>query len=356
MRVLDRYLLKRFLLLVVGLLVACQTLFVVLDFIGNLDRFLNAPARACVLYYVYLLPYISTTVFPIAMLLATMFTTGVLAMHNELLAMQGAGIGIGRITAPLFLVSAVLCVGLLCFSETILPVINRKKTEVLEVQVRRRDPRANLVKNNLYYEGKAGLMYRVGEFNGRSLRATNVLIQKFENRKLKWSAKADSMLWRNEQWDLRHGILVRTETTPLKMEFFDSLAGLGLRDAPAAFMVTKKFPDDMNFFELRNYIDQVRRGGGDARQYQADLHFKLAYPLINLIVVLLGVSLTTRVGRRGLARVFGVGLVTCFSYYVLAKLGLAMGHSGTLPPLVAAWAGNLLFTGLGLLLFFKVAR
>lgn len=356
MRVLDRYLLVRFLVLLAGILASCQLAFVVIDFIGNLDRFLNAPITSVALYYLYLLPYITTTVFPIAMLMAAMFTTGALAMHNEILAMQGAGIGIGRIVAPLFLASAVICGGILLFSETVLPEINRKKTEVLDVRIRHKDPRSNQIRRNLYYEGKSGAMYRLGELNGEHERATNVLIQQFENRKLIWSAKADSMAWRNSQWTLFKGTRMRFDATPLAMESFDSLAGLNLQDEPAAFLVTKKFPDDMNFFELRDYIDQIRRSGGDTRAYQADLHFKIAYPLINLIVVLLGVSLTTRVGRRGMARVFGVGLVACFSYYILAKLGLAMGHSGTLPPLLAAWAGNLLFAVFGLVLFYKATR
>jgi lipopolysaccharide export system permease protein len=90
--------------------------------------------------------------------------------------------------------------------------------------------------------------------------------------------------------------------------------------------------------------------------YLADLYFKISYPMINLIVVLLGVSLTTKVGRRGLARVFGVGLVICFTYYLFTKMGIALGHSGDLNPLLAAWIGNIVFFVLGMVLFIKVAR
>ena len=112
----------------------------------------------------------------------------------------------------------------------------------------------------------------------------------------------------------------------------------------------------MNFIELKQYIDRVRREGGKANNYIADLYFKISYPMINLIVVLLGIALTTKVGKRGLARVFGVGLLICFAYYIFTKLGLAFGHSGELHPFVAAWLGNIVFLILGLFLFIRIAR
>jgi len=68
---------------------------------------------------------------------------------------------------------------------------------------------------------------------------------------------------------------------------------------------------------------------------------------------LLGISLTTKVGRSGLARVFGVGLIICFVYYLLAKLGLAFGHSGDLQPFLAAWLGNIIFISSGIVLFIR---
>jgi lipopolysaccharide export system permease protein len=171
-----------------------------------------------------------------------------------------------------------------------------------------------------------------------------------------YSIIADSLVWNTGTWTLYKGSKTIFEREGPRQEQFTVLKDLPFTDTPDDFLVTKKSPDDMDFFELREYIDQVRRSGGEAFSYLADLHFKISYPFINLIVVLLGVALTTKVGRQGLARVFGVGITICFIYYLFAKLGLAFGHSGDIQPVLAAWLGNIVFLLFGLGLFVRTSR
>ena len=356
MKVIDKYLLKRFLLLLAVCIISCQTIFVFVDLVGNLNRYLNVSVRYIALYYLYLLPYITAMVFPIAMLLAAMFTTGVLSMNNELSAMRAAGISTFRFSAPLFIMSAVICVFILLFSETLLPIAHKKKTYILNYKLANKKPPSYVVKKNFYYQGKHNTMYRFGVFNGKTNCGKNVIIEKYNVHRMTTRIKADSMIWKTGQWMLRNGVSMKFTGSSMKMKKFSFLSDSELVDKPNDFLVVKKTPDDMNYFELKKYIDQVRRSGGKAHQYLADLYFKISYPLINLIVVLLGVSLTTKVERRGLTKVFGVGLGICFTYYMFAKLGLAFGHSGDMLPLLAAWIGNLVFFAVGIFLFVRVSR
>lgn len=354
-KIIDRYLIMRFLKLLFITIISCQAMFVFFDFIGSLDRYLNSSMRYAVLYYYYLLPYITVVMFPVAMLMAAMFTTGVLAMHNEINAVRAAGIGIARTVAPLFIVSIFICVGVMAVSETILPRFHRKKTETLSL-LQNSSPSSKIIKRNHYYQGKNGFMYRFREFNGTRNAGLGVLVEKYEKRRLVYRVSADSMVWRDNAWYAHGGVKMQADSSGVKMTNLAVLPLVGIQEKPDDFLVVKKTPDDMNFLELREYIDQVRRSGGKAARYMADLHFKISYPLINLIVVILGVSLTVKVGKRGLARVFGVGLATCFIYYVFAKLGLAFGHSGELQPFIAAWLGNIVFFILSLILFIRVIR
>jgi lipopolysaccharide export system permease protein len=356
MKIIDRYLLKRFLGLLITIIIACQSLWVFLDIISNLDRYLATTVHYTVLYYLYLLPYISGVVFPIAMLLAGMFTTGILATHNEINAMHAAGISVGRIMAPLFIVSLLICLGILAFNGTWMPEFNRKKTDIYNYKIKNRSPDANVVKRNLCYEGKNDVIYHFSEFDGRSNKGKNVSIEIFKNHRLYKKYKAESLVWENHTWALVKGTEIRFEGDGMNFSRFERLGGLPFADVPEDFLVTPKFPDDMNFFELRRYIDQIRRSGGKPDKYEADLYFKISFPLINLIVVFLGVSLTTRVARRGMAKVLGLGLLISFTYYLLAKLGLAFGHSGYIQPLLAAWMGNITFSILGIILYIRASR
>ena len=67
---------------------------------------------------------------------------------------------------------------------------------------------------------------------------------------------------------------------------------------------------------------------------------KLSFPVINLIVVLLGLSIGASQTRNTLWAGFGATIGAAFGYYLLMDFGLELGRSGMLPPLVSAWSGN----------------
>jgi lipopolysaccharide export system permease protein len=68
------------------------------------------------------------------------------------------------------------------------------------------------------------------------------------------------------------------------------------------------------------------------------------------------VALTVKAGRRGATRVFGLGLLIGFVYYFLVNLGLGLGESGGVHPVMGAWLGNLVFFPISLVHFWKVTK
>jgi lipopolysaccharide export system permease protein len=103
----------------------------------------------------------------------------------------------------------------------------------------------------------------------------------------------------------------------------------------------------MNYVELRAYVDKLRASGGRVANYLVDLHLKLAFPLINLIVVMIGASLATRLRMRSAALGFGLSVGIAFIFYGFMRTGQALGHNGALPPYVAAWTADALFGAVG---------
>ena len=79
-------------------------------------------------------------------------------------------------------------------------------------------------------------------------------------------------------------------------------------------------------------------------------------PFLAFSVVLLGIGLTAQVGRKGMAVVFGLGLFLSILGYFGIKLGLALGHGGTINPYLSAWLPLSFFTVLGLFFFLRINR
>jgi lipopolysaccharide export system permease protein len=95
--------------------------------------------------------------------------------------------------------------------------------------------------------------------------------------------------------------------------------------------------------EAREYVASLRRVGA-ARMGRAlvEYHAKFAYPLANLILVVVGVSLAAR-RRRGPAVQLALGLLVAFVYLALQKIVEPFGYAEQVPPALAAWLPHAAF-------------
>ena len=95
---------------------------------------------------------------------------------------------------------------------------------------------------------------------------------------------------------------------------------------------------------LGAYIDKVVSEGYEATTYLVDYHAKFAFPVVCLIMSLLGVAIAARSGvKEGLAMSVVYGIGVAFLYWVFHSFCLSLGYGGVLPVWVAAWTTNLVF-------------
>jgi lipopolysaccharide export system permease protein len=139
-------------------------------------------------------------------------------------------------------------------------------------------------------------------------------------------------------------------------ETFDAWTLPGFEDPPKDLLDTRVYPDEMSLAELSRRIGLLKRTGEPAHPLRTHWHFRIASALVNVIMAALGALLAVNAVRTGLARNFGIGLFITFLYYVALRLGLVMGENGGMPPVWAAWFGNLLFVPPTLFLWWKASR
>ena len=137
---------------------------------------------------------------------------------------------------------------------------------------------------------------------------------------------------------------------------FDHLAVDGLAERPEDFAKEVPAPEEMTYTELRAYVEKLRSSGARVANFLVDLHAKLAFPLINLIVVMIGASVATRLRMQSAALGFGLSVGISFIYYAFMRTGQALGHNGALPPYLAAWLGDLVFGVIGTVMLVQAQR
>jgi lipopolysaccharide export system permease protein len=384
MRILDRYLIRQFGLALLFSLIAFWVVFFVVDLVEHVDSFIDkhAPVSLVIKYYFYYTPYMLALTLPVAMLLACLFSLGQLARHNELTAMKSTGISLYRIVLPILILSFLISLFVVGFGGVIVPAAFQKKEEIKTIEIEKGDRERGLIISNVFVQDEEGRVFHLATYDISKQRGTDALLQRFEGGRLKEEIRAKRVKWENNGWVFEEGVErvfsdALNENSPseesnksrsdssLKSKLdsetedyrpFERLFLLDLKIKPQALARRQKKPDEMGYFELAEYVKMKKRAGQVVAKESTDLHLKIAFPFVNFIIVLFGAPLAANPKRSGLAIGFAVSLFISFVFYTLIRMGQSFGYSEKLPPLIAAWATNILFAILGTILLIKAKK
>lgn len=358
MRILDWYILRRFGLTLLYAILSFILIVIFVDLVGNLGKFIDkdVPKFVIVKYYVFYIPYIVMLALPIAMLLSSLFTLGLLSKYNELTAIKSVGISLYRILLPVWLFSTLISLSALTLGELIVPGANQEKTRIdKQFLERSRSLTPNRV-SNIFWRDKMNRRLFIGHYENRQKVAHKVTIQKYQGSQIVERIDAPKMQWRDSTWVLMNGYK-RTFTNNQELAVpFDSYVDHNIDVRPEKLLQVRIEPEDMSFAELQTFSKEVKRNGGDPNKWLVDLHFKISIPFANFIMVLFGAPLASNKNRSGAIFGFMVSLLICFIYYGSNKFVQTLGHNGILSPLMSAWTTNAVFFAAGLLLTIKTRK
>ena len=342
--VLDRYVVRQFLRLFLTFSLASPLLFIIFDLTDNIDRMLDrglGPDQVA-LSYVYQYPQFVLWAFPIAALIATVFTVNGMARHFEVTAAKAGGVSFRRLFITLPLLGLVLTIAGLALGELV-PRTTRMRAELLGQQARLVGGRTNFV-----WEGDwSGTLVvpRLDAENGR-LHNPSIEHEGDGERSPTVQVVAEAGTYRplRTDWDIENGRmrLFWNDGTELAFQF-DRLRWKGLDQTPEELLARAKDPEEMTYRELRRFVAASERAGGQPRKLRVELGEKLAIPVATLVIILFGTPLATAAPRAGPAFGVGVSLLITISYLMLFRLTGAMGAAGQIDPQLAPWIPNLLF-------------
>jgi len=363
--ILARYLLRRFFLTFFVAIACFILIFDLVNLVENIGKYVESGAKASdiALYYLYFTPFIVVLTCPIATLLAAIFSIGLLAKTNELTAMKAAGISIYRIAVVLMTGGFVIAGGLWVFGELVLPEANYQKNIIKTERIERRKSESAGVYRNQLFQGLDGRIFQFGNYVSKSATGEDVLIQTFAGRSLKQIITAQKLEWRDSVW-VGTGVAVKeigdldSASQPIMSITHDSMTFIGFREEPGFFedWFTRQDAYSMDYFKLQRFIAVSRALGKDVTPQTVDLYNKTSFPLINVIIILIGVALASNPRRAGIGISFGLSMGISFVFFTMVKVAIEMGHNGIISPLVAAWGTNAVFFVLGLFLLLRVPK
>jgi LPS export ABC transporter permease LptG len=303
-------------------------------------------------YLVNLTPSMLYQISPLAVLIATLVTFGVLNRNSELIAMKATGISLYRLVVPIVSIAAILAVSLFLFDEFYLPQANRRQ-EALRSIIKGRPPQTFLHPEQKWifgqpHPGEPGRIFYYQFFDPDKNEFANLSLFEFNPSTFALSRRvfASRVFWDDatSTWHFQNGWQREIEGPNVtQYREFRQTEFSEIHEGPSYFKKESLQSQEMNFGQLDRYIRDLRQSGFDTMRLRVALWHKLAYPLIAVVMAILAIPFALSMGRRGSLTGIAVAIAVALAYWVVDGLFGAMGTVNYLPPALAAWSSDVLF-------------
>jgi len=346
MNILSRYLRSQFVKYFSLILIIVLGLYTMIDFVEKIDDFIEQqlPLTLALQYFLLNMPFVMSQITPLATLLAVLITFGLMNKHNELIALRAGGVGLVSILPPVLRFGAGSFVLVLLIAEILSPLTVSHANAIWTQKVRHQEV-AVTRQNDIWLKGNQSIMH-LKFYDTETQTARRVTIHRFDGQfQLKERIDAEAAVFQETHWLLSRGIVHQYDSqtghfTPLVFE--DRAVQLDITPDDLARAVPQTA--EMNFFQLKAYIREVENGGYDASRYKVDLHAKLAFPFVCILMVLVGTGLAGGGKfKEGLPISISSGIAIAFLYWIAFSFCVSLGYAGKLPPFIAAWTVNLIW-------------
>ncbi len=347
MKIIDKYLIKQFLVTILFSLLTFLAIFIIVDIMEHIDEFIDydVPFHIIIKYYVVFLPQMIRYMTPISVLLAALFVTGKMSDLNELTSMKSSGISLYRYMAPFIATTLVISFLSVYFGGYVAPLSNKIKVSIEREYM---DWGTIQSGNNIFFQDSKTRIVTIASYNVHTERANIISIQDFDPKDItRMINRIDALKMKydttNSSWILADVVQRNFSDTSLVMRKLDTLVITDLNFTPDEVIKKQLKPEEMTLTELKQLAADQLKTGNNPRRAMIEYHSIIAFAFASLITVLFGLPISSNKRKGGLALQFGINLVITFTYLVFMSISQAFGKNGVMSPMLTAWLANIIF-------------
>jgi LPS export ABC transporter permease LptG/LPS export ABC transporter permease LptF len=355
-QIVDTYILNSFLFYLLLLLVSFVLMVHVFTFFELLsDIVKNRIAMSRVFEYLFFLtPKLIYDTTPMSVLVAVLITFGVFTKYNEITAFKACGVSLYRLAVPVFIASSVLSGGLFAFDHYYIPEANRRQDALRNI-IKGRPPQTYLRPDRKWIYGQGDRIYYYKYFDTSESVMVGVSVYELDPKSFRLTRhiQAEKAHWEPalNKWIFENGW--SRDIDGIHETHFEDFRGKTmtfseLTEPPSYFMKEVKQYFQMNFEALGAYIRELQQSGFNTVPLQVQYHKKFSVPLFAVIMALISVPFSFLAGNRGAMAGVGVSFAIAIAYFSVSMLFEQIGNLNQLPPEVAAWSPDAIFTLTGL--------
>jgi lipopolysaccharide export system permease protein len=364
MKKLDRYILSKYLTAFFFCILLLTTIVVVVDISEHADDFGKSGLSAYRIFYDYYLgfiPRIDAMLFPLFVFIAVIFFTSKIAGNSEVIAILSSGVSFKRFLKPYLIGSFFLAFLLWLGYQFVVPNANRKWAEFERKYIDINFAPAQqgtTYKQNIYFRIDSNTYAGIKGYDTVSKSGSNLSVQKIINNKVVYNLRAVNFRWdtTKHKWSLNN-VLERKINAINEEVTFSANKIVAYTFKPIDLRKDDYLKDQMTTKELVHFIElEKMRGSEMLNTLLVERYNRDAIPASVIILTLIGAILASRKVRGGSGFHLAVGLVISVTYILFGRFSVVFATKSNLPPLLAAWTPNFIFSILALYLYKKAPK
>lgn len=358
MKIIDKYILKRYLATFTVMLLLFIPIGIVIDVAEKINKILESkvPLSAVAIYYLDFTIYFANLLFPIFLFLSVIWFTSKLANNTEIIAILSSGISFSRFLRPYIIGATIVSVFALLTGFFLVPKASKGFNDFRYTYLKNnREIRQN---SNVFRQISDDEFLYVSNFNSVSKTAFNFTLEKFKGEKLDYKITANRLKWNEKDSTYTMFNYQKRKVGPYgdileKAEKKDTVFTFDLEDLTPVIYIA----ETLTLPDLVRFIDKEKaRGNANINTYLVVLYRKYSLPVAAFILTIIAVSVSSMKRRGGMGVNLAIGIVIAFTYIFFDKIFGTMAEKSSIPPLVAVWFPNLVFGLLAIYLLRNAKR
>ena len=200
-KLVDKYILQHFASKVITTIMAFIVIFLLVDIVDHLDHIIDSemPSGEIIRYYYHTVPWYFSLGLPMSLLLATIFTFGILQKNNELSALKASGVSIRRLSVPLLILGLLFSVFSFYFDNLYVTEHLQKRNDLGSKYHLIRSKAIKMKNKDIFRQESNNEVLGIKRYEFRNKTAHNISIQKISDGTLIARLDAPIMKWNEDE-------------------------------------------------------------------------------------------------------------------------------------------------------------
>ncbi len=360
MKIIDKYILKRYLSNFFVMLMMFIPIGIIIDVSEKINRMIEykIPFSIIVIYYWNFTIYFANLLFPIFLFLSIIWFTSKLANNTEIIAILSSGISFTRFMRPYLIGATIVSVLAFLMGIFLLPKASEGFNNFRYTYLNPGGVEKMRENSDVFRQVSKDEYIYVGSFNQASKMAFNFSMEKFDKDQLKYKINASRIMWNEKQknytlYDYTKRTVGELSDKIEMAEKKDTVFSFDLEDLTPMVYVA----ETLSILELNHFIDkEIKKGNANISVYLVVLYKKYSLPVSAFILTIIALAVSSMKRRGGMGINLAIGIAIAFAFVFFDKIFGALAEKSTINPFIAVWLPNVLFGILAIYLLKNAKR